>query len=126
MLLLLDECTPRAVELVFRERAHDVVYAVDNLAPQAEDQVIAAHAHQIGAVVVTWNAAHGRAAFRDAVFWMAHVVIRAEQTTRILAIPSHPFKGACLGCPLPSLRRYGCRFVPLGDALAANQSISAG
>ena len=53
--MVLDENVPRSVGVVFSERGHEIVNAVEVLAPGTPDDVIARYADVHAAVVVTWN-----------------------------------------------------------------------
>lgn len=77
MVVLLDEGVARSVELVFRERSHEVRYVVEEPGAESPDVIVAAHAHRIGAAVVTWNYKHYR-----------RLINRRQRSTNELTFPN--------------------------------------
>jgi predicted nuclease of predicted toxin-antitoxin system len=60
MLVLTDEHVPESVVVLFRECGHEVRYVRDLLATGASDDLVAAAADEISAIVVTWDKGYRR------------------------------------------------------------------
>lgn len=58
MRFLLDENVTSSVATFLRERGHEVFLVREQLTPDVEDPIIVAHAHQIQAIIITWNRKH--------------------------------------------------------------------
>ena len=55
MLFLIDQDVPQSIATWLADRTHDVRHVRIELEPEAPDHLIARHASQIGAVVITFN-----------------------------------------------------------------------